>query len=463
MGRQPNGRPSINQNKDKKFHTWVTVGMKPDGTPRRKHVKRKTATGVSNELDEMEKVRPISTKAGNKGETAAEWFMHYLENIVRPNRSDNTYTAYEPIFRLHVIPQIGGYRLAGTRHLLEPDHLDQLYAYLRTPQGGSLAPSYVLQVHRVISRALKVAVRRGRAWRNPCDLMDPPPAGDTQIEPLSLDDAQAVVVAAVHDEQAARWILGLALGYRQGEALGVRWSYLDLEAATIRPKQQIQRQTWKHGCADPRACAAPHCAKKAKRKCPPTECKRHPGRKGCPPPCPPDCTDHARLCPQKWGGGLVEVPTKSKTGRGKPLPMPPLLVELFRVHRERQIRQYAELGRPWDPKGFCFTNAFGRPIDPRRDHAAWEALLRTAGVDDARLHAARHTAGTLMVAGGTDISVVQELLRHASILTTRIYVDVAETMKRQAVEKIAASLFDGDIMELIRALSVAKPAAEADR
>ena len=39
-------------------------------------------------------------------------------------------------------------------------------------------------------------------------------------------------------------------------------------------------------------------------------------------------------------------------------------------------------------------------MDARRDWQAWEALLTSAGVRDARLHDARHTAATMLLQQG---------------------------------------------------------------
>jgi site-specific recombinase XerD len=89
------------------------------------------------------------------------------------------------------------------------------------------------------------------------------------------------------------------------------------------------------------------------------------------------------------------------------------------------------------------------PVDPRRDHEAWEQLLQRAGVKDGRLHAARHFAGTLMLGTGTDITVIQEVLGHADIRTARGYTEVALDLKRQAVERAAAALFDGQLASLL--------------
>jgi integrase len=63
----------------------------------------------------------------------------------------------------------------------------------------------------------------------------------------------------------------------------------------------------------------------------------------------------------------------------------------------------------------------------------------------------------LAVATGTDIAVVQELLGHTDIRTTRRYVDIANDIKKQAVEKVAAALFDGALASLLQPAKATTP------
>lgn len=441
MPRQPNGRAGIRHGKDGRYHTWLTIGVLPSGQPRRRHVSGKTAREVAKRADD---ILSRQNRGGPpvKVDTVGGWLTYWIEHVVRPNRAYKTFEAYRPIIYIHTIPVIGGYRLDGLRHRIEPEHVEMLYTEL----GKTLAPAYVLQVHRVLRKAFKDAVRRGRASRNVCDLIDPPHARAARVASLTLADAQAVITAAVDDDLAPRWLLGMLLGMRQGEVLGLRWHRVDLESGVLWVDKQVQRHSWLHGCDDPHVCAVRHCRTRPCRQ----GCRRHKSIKGCPPPCPPDCTGHARACPQRHGGGIVEVDTKSDTGKESGIPLNGVLVDSLRVWRERQIRERGQLGRRWDPKGLVFTSFEGRPLDARRDHTRWEELLVRAGVEDARLHAARHTAATLMVASGTDIAVVQEILRHADIRTTRVYTEVANDLKRQAVDRISRSLFDGALADLLR-------------
>ncbi|MEV6039804.1 hypothetical protein AB0L65_52410 [Nonomuraea sp. NPDC052116] len=113
--------------------------------------------------------------------------------------------------------------LLGKRRLdrLAPEHLDT--AYTAMLEEG-LSSSSVLKVHRILSRALTIAVRRRRVARNVATLVDAPSAATTKIEPLTGEEARRILDVATTRRNGARWSVALALGIRQGEALGLRWS-----------------------------------------------------------------------------------------------------------------------------------------------------------------------------------------------------------------------------------------------
>ncbi|GAB2665624.1 hypothetical protein [Kribbella swartbergensis] len=95
MKRNPNGRSSIYQTADGRWHGRVTVGVKDDGTPDRRHINRKSKTEVVKRVRELEKERDEGTvtKAGSNW-TFGTWLDHWLENIARPHLRQTSYSAY---------------------------------------------------------------------------------------------------------------------------------------------------------------------------------------------------------------------------------------------------------------------------------------------------------------------------------------------------------------------------------
>ncbi|WP_433368822.1 hypothetical protein [Streptosporangium sp. CA-115845] len=82
-GRKPNSRSSIYLGKDGKWHGWVTMGVKDDGTPDRRHRKGKTEAIVTARVQQLEKQRDSGKidKAGTKVPTVAQWIRTYLDEI----------------------------------------------------------------------------------------------------------------------------------------------------------------------------------------------------------------------------------------------------------------------------------------------------------------------------------------------------------------------------------------------
>lgn len=470
--RQPNGNPAIYLGADGDYHCYKTVGRKPNGSPDRKHFRGKTATEVLRKMKASDdKQRRTGVATVGRSETVEAWLLHWLEHVVRPAKSYKTWAGRRSLIRTHVNPRIGKWRLDGSRNALRPEHLDALYAAMRSV---GLADNYVNQTHRVLHKAFNDAMRRGRMSHNPCDMIDPPSPGRVRIKAHTLAEAQRIIEAASADPLAPRWLIGIVLGLRQGEVLGLHWDdlFLDDDPPTLRVEMQVQRHTWQHGCGDPVECVrrrgrcnlrpcrppwihgcaeADPCGKVQPYRCPrrrpdpDRHCVEH--TRACPPPCPPDCDDHAQTCPQRKDGGLVETRTKGeKSDRNVAIPVE--LVDSLRAWRERRMGQLRR-GEKWDPARWVFEKPSGGPLDPRKDHDAWEKLLVKAGVADSRLHAARHTAGTLMLATGTDIRVVQEVLGHSRITVTEVYTDVADGLKKEAVDRVASALFDGGLAALL--------------
>ena len=189
-GRASNGESTIYKGADGRWHGYVSVGFTLDGKLDRRHVSSKSRGVVVAKVRELERKRDAGTVSETSTPTVAEWLEHWLTTIAPRRVRQRTLESYESAVRRHLIPGIGRHRLDRLR----PEHLDQLYTALL---DAGYSPASVLRHHRILSRALTVAVQRGHVPRNVAALVDPPAQRQSDIATaLDLDEARAVLEAA---------------------------------------------------------------------------------------------------------------------------------------------------------------------------------------------------------------------------------------------------------------------------
>jgi integrase len=196
-------------------------------------------------------------------------------------------------------------------------------------------------VHQVLRTALSIAVRWDMVSRNVAKLVDRPRLERKPINPLTPDEARRFLAATKGHRLEALFSVALALGLRQGEALGLRWEDIDLAAGTLRVCHQLQRVD----------------------------------------------------------GRLVLVPPKTAKGR-RTLVMPRLIVDSLREHEKRQVAEKIWAGSRWEETGLVFANRLGGPIQARRVIEQFHAALTDAGMRRIRFHDLRHSCATLLLVQG---------------------------------------------------------------
>jgi integrase len=165
--------------------------------------------------------------------TVAQYLDRCLDSI-RDTVRESTWVRHEINVRVHLKPTLGRVRLGKLDPL-------QVQSFYRCKLDQSLSAASVLKMHSTLSKSLKQAVR----WRliplNVCMAVVLPCITKPEIQPLDARQMKALLRAAQSTDLYPLWVLMATTGVRVGEALGLRWEDLDLDARTLRVNRTVYR------------------------------------------------------------------------------------------------------------------------------------------------------------------------------------------------------------------------------
>lgn len=306
----PAPKDRIYKRKDGRYEGRYTV-QTPDGGSVRKRVYGRKYKEVQRKLAEAMGDAARGIVFDDENMTVSTYMTRWLEDSAKGELATRTYHNYRLQIRKHISPTIGSLKLSK----LTAAHVQSLYA-AKLREG--LKPSSVRYNHAVLRRGLEQAVRFSLIPSNPAARVDPPKVRQEEITPLDPEQARVFLEAAKDDKFDALYVLSLTVGLRMGEALGLRWSDIDLNAKTLRVNRQLQRI--------------------------------------------------------RDGGGLVFSEPKNASRRTVDLPR--RAVEALRSHRKRQIEEQLRASAQWADNGLVFTTGIGTP--PRRSEHSQPALQAPA-------------------------------------------------------------------------------------
>jgi integrase len=293
----------------------------------------------------------------------------WLEQFVRPSVRPRTFISYEAVLRLHIVPRLGKTRLDR----LAPAQVQQL---LNDKLASGLSPRSVDYIRQVLKTALAKAIELQLISRNVAKLASVR-VETREVQPFTPVEARAFLAAVRGDHLEALYGVALAVGLRQGEALGLRWSDVDLDDGLIHVRYQLQR----------------------------------------------------------LDGRLQLRPVKTDKSR-RTVALPASIVSKLQEHRRRQLAERPAIG-----DGYVFASVDGSPLDAGNVRRAYKAVLRAAGLPDKRFHDLRHATATLLLIQGTPMRVVMALLGHSQIsLTMDLYSHVLPELRREAADRMEAIL-----------------------
>jgi integrase len=230
-------------------------------------------------------------------------------------------------------------------------------------------------------------MRHSLVSRNVAALADAPKVPEPEIRAITPAAARQVLAAVKGDRLEALFTVALACGLRQSEALGLRWSDVDLDSATLKVQRTIQRVNGEYQVFEP----------------------------------------------------------KTKRSR-RTISLPAPVATSLKQHKARQNEDRLRMGPAWEDAwgGLVFADEAGCPLSSYHVGRRFKKLLAVAGLPVMRYHDLRHGAASLMAAQGVPARVAMEVLGHAQISTTmNIYAHIAPEFQKEASEKVAAALWPG--------------------
>jgi len=312
--------------------------------------------------------------------TLATWCTTWLE-IFAINLKPNIRSDYEGVIRRYIREApIGRKKLNQLTSVDIQAWVNQL--------NQELAPQTVRNAHARLHKALAVAVRQRYIVRNIADEIELPTVRTPPITPLDFEQVATLLTAVSGHRWYALYRLAVNLGMRQGELLGLTRDVTDLEAGTIRIRQQLQRVAGADG-------------------------KR----------------------------GFVLQTTKTRAGE-RMLQLDQGLVNLLRAHLRNLDEEQALRGDAWkNTLNLIFVTETGAPIHGSDLVQHFKRVLKRTGLPKIRFHDLRHTAATLMLNDGVPLVTVSKILGHSSpAITAMIYAHALDEAKAGAIAGLSQKL-----------------------
>lgn len=375
-----------------KYRVIVTNGSDP--RTGRKNVFTKTVLGLEpakamrvEMLKERGDGRLLPPSKEALSDYLERWLTEEKEGRIRARTLDD----YRNVVRRYVTdppkgaPKVGAIRLTN----LVPKDFKNLYTFMWDTLG--LSPRTIQYLHAILRQALGRAVEVGEIPRNPTDKVKPhtqpkDDAGDDDTEEavdfkaMTEGEATAFLEAAREDRYYPLWALLVTSGLRPGEALGLRWRDVDLEAGTIHVRRALTRRGLPDGVS--------------------------------------------------W---KLEKPKTKKAVRK--VTLAPMVVRALKEWRSTTGRERLAAGQEYKDHGFVFCSPFGKPVDQgnlygrnfRRTMAAaklgtWREAVpgrnKRTFLPAFRMYDLRHTAATLLLKKGIHVKIVSEMLGHSKVSQT---------------------------------------------
>ena len=330
--------------------------------------------------------------------TVAQYLHHWLEADIDRRVAARTAARHRGIVEKNIIPKLGHVpvRKLTAVHIeaFETELQREGWVKPRAKQKikeGEEAPAQekrglsaqtVQHIHRTLSQALGHAVRLGVLFKNPARQVRPPRPPSREIKILEKGEITTLINTAKEAGLYVPVLVAVTTGMRRGELLALRWSDVDLKAASLTVNQSLERIKGKFEFKSP----------------------------------------------------------KTKTSR-RTISLPAIAVDALREHYRTQLEERFKLGFGRDPRAVVFSRSDGQPMDPDTLSKSFRRLVATAKVTPITFHGLRHTHISHLLMDGVHVKLVSERAGHASVnITLGVYAAYIPSMQSDAARRVDAWL-----------------------
>jgi integrase len=327
-----------------------------EGTRKRKRFTGKTRIEVAIQMRKYQVDRDAGRPVVNGTMRVGDFLRKWLNEQIEPrSTSVNTFHNYRSVVNIHLIPALGHIRL---RDLTVQD-VDTM---LRTKIESGLSHSSVTRIRTALVKALRHGERFDYVSRNVAALTDLPRATRREGKSLTIEQAALLLEGARSDRLEVAINLGLLLGLRPGECLGLLWDDVDLDEGLLHVRRSLKRE----GTV-------------------------------------------LRL-------GETKTPKSQRT-----LAIPPTLSVLLRKHRSRQSAERLVVGDLWQDYGLVIATEVGTPVDPSNYRRTLDRICKWVDFGHWHPHQLRHSYASILSDQGVPIEQLSDALGHANLRMMSVY------------------------------------------
>ncbi len=250
----------------------------------------------------------------------------------------------------------------------------------RKDNQGGLSSKSILQIHRILSRALKRAQRLQMIKQNPCEYVELPKMKRYKPNIYDAEQIKRLLTVAKNEEIYIPVLLSATLGLRRGEVLGLTWDCIDYENKVL--------------------------------------------------------TINKSLLYIEQSNSVEFSTTKTESGNRRILILSQL-INILKEHQNVQNEIKRDIGSAYHDWNLICCYANGRYFNPTRFSHKFSRLLEKYELEHIRFHDLRHSNATLMLEGNIPAKIASQRLGHSSIqVTLDIYSHVRDEAQKETVELI---------------------------